>query len=708
MRRVSMPLSRGRIEAQRMSYAWIGQLLFVLCFLPLRLRVGQELGWERAWSEGIVVGFYFDALIAFLPWVLGRIFATASLRVELPLRFSLALFFWASSLANTLYFLFFQSKLHLWIVQDHWTDVALVQGGIGELSAAWPPVLSAALCLAAFFFWGLGARSDAAKRRAQHRGWRLTQGLLGFLLLVQLQQLPLAHRASLRRWIASAHDVNELRSVAYDHPIVAWATALLPQRPGPFMVQGSIRLLGLDEEGRRFPERWMAAFRDDFRQPPASYSAEAPLESDFVASAAARTAWLQTLGFSARKPLNVVYLYIESFRSFEYAHPVIGPAVFPGLRERVAKSAVNFGQTYSSVFAPGQTVRGLLTANCAFLENLLGPATVIGNPLTEMRCLQEFLVEHGYETYWLAAHSTTFHSKDRFELRHGTRHILAREQYIEKRKLPEDPFNLPDDVFFPAVFKRLESIHAAGKPFFMHTINVGTHMPWKPRRPEQLSPQVLDLVAQAPNKSYLGYLTSFHALDAALSGFIDTFLRSRMADDTVLVVMGDHSVPLEPPLNLAPVQREELKFRIPLFIFSKGLKRGLRFEAPVHQMDVSPTIATILGLNGPTTWVGRPLAPRNLSGTPWVYDDVARHLSYRHGQHSCYTLQGAETRSCYTLAAGQDPLFDVELSKVDEDLAQAQRYRAVAEASFLALSFNRISSHRSSSAPAANTREGLR
>jgi hypothetical protein len=676
-----------------MRLTQIGQILFFLSFLPLRWRIGQELGWERAWTEGVAVGFYFDVVVSFLPWCLGRALGTLSMRAEVVFRILLALFFWAAALANSLYFLFFQSKLHWWIVTDHWSDVLDVKGSVGQLSDSWTTVLSVVLCVGALALWCIGAPAEISRGRSRRRHWRLAEGLGALLVVLQLQQLPLGSRAALRRMLGSAHDVNELRSVAYDHPIVSWITSVLPQREGPFATQGSVRLLALDEDGRRHPERWMAAFRDSFRQPPASYTGDEPLVRDFVPNPALSAEWRKILGFASDRRLNVVYLFVESFRSFEYRHPIIGPAVFPKLRERVARQAVDFTQAYSSVFAPGQTVRGLLTTNCSFLENLLGPATVIGNPLTEMSCVQEFLAKEGYLTFWLAAHRTTFHNKDRFEARHGTRNIVPREDYIAKGKLPTEPFDLKDADFFPAVLKRLREIYASGGggvPFYLHTINLGTHTPWHPHPEGPIPENVRKLVSGAPNESYLGYLSAFRLLDESLSEFIDGFMASSLASSTLLVVMGDHSVPLEVPLPLGSVQREEVKFRVPVFFFSKGLKKGLTLRAPIHQMDVTPTVATILGTPGQVTWLGTPLSPRDEGGTPWVYDDAARNLSYRDGRQACYTLPGADALSCYALKDGEDPLFDVGLDRSTEDLAETFRFRSIAEASFLSLSFNRI------------------
>ena len=107
-------------------------------------------------------------------------------------------------------------------------------------------------------------------------------------------------------------------------------------------------------------------------------------------------------------------------------------------------------------------------------------------------------------------------------------------------------------------------------------------------------------------------LSRYKYTDDAVGTFLDALFESELGARTLLVMVGDHSTRHEPPLAENAVQRYEARFRVPLVFMSK-FSQPAQFDGPVHQIDITPTIAAVIGA-GLSSLAGN----KYLSGAGWL------------------------------------------------------------------------------------------
>jgi arylsulfatase len=97
------------------------------------------------------------------------------------------------------------------------------------------------------------------------------------------------------------------------------------------------------------------------------------------------------------------------------------------------------------------------------------------------------------------------------------------------------------------------------------------------------------------------YDAEIRQLDEILSGLFDFLEDSGLADETLVVITSDHGEEYYEHEGLlhGRTQYQEL-LAIPLFMRGPGVPEGLRIPDPVHQVDIAPTILSLLGV-APTT-----------------------------------------------------------------------------------------------------------
>ena len=189
------------------------------------------------------------------------------------------------------------------------------------------------------------------------------------------------------------------------------------------------------------------------------------------------------------------------------------------------------------------------------------------------------------------------------------------------------------------------------------------------------------------NSSYHGLLSSYRYLDEAIEGFFEVFFSGPLAENTVVVLLGDHGTPHRPPDVETNIQHRESRFRIPIALITKHATPK-ELSHVVHQIDVAPTIAQIVGIQPEVTWMGRGLFAE--PGSPWVFYSNGKS-SYRNGDTACYHMSpNPEAPStCLDLSHG-DPLYDPNLPVVPENPRQTQFFNDVVQAVTNTIALNKL------------------
>jgi phosphoglycerol transferase MdoB-like AlkP superfamily enzyme len=297
---------------------------------------------------------------------------------------------------------------------------------------------------------------------------------------------------------------------------------------------------------------------------------------------------------------------------------------------------------------------------------------VIANSESRLLCAQKILSGLQKKTVFFSPTTPTFHNKRAFEQRHGTQEILGPRDYLPKEFAPPDSevFGNRDPLIYPALLEKLRSLSRSSNGFFLHTINLSTHTPWSELKGLTFRNQ--DSSVSWPTDPVIrGYQDVFHRWDQEFSKFLESVLKEDWAQETLFLVLGDHSIPV-PHTGVSAIANVDMRFRIPAFLFYPGIKKGLTLQGPFHQVDLMPTLFNIMALDDePNTFLGQVIDPRKPEGSLWIFKEENSTLHFREKERFC-SGTAENGGPCYRIAKGQDPLFD-ELA--DAPRASAEEFK---------------------------------
>jgi arylsulfatase A-like enzyme len=210
----------------------------------------------------------------------------------------------------------------------------------------------------------------------------------------------------------------------------------------------------------------------------------------------------------------------------------------------------------------------------------------------------------------------------------------------------------------------------ATRPFFAMGWTQQTHHPYEP------TPGVpmLDLVKEPTPDAYdlERYLNVLHETDRQLERLFDAVRAAGLADDTLIVVVGDHGqafgVPHDSYLQGRTVYEEDV--HVPLLIwFPRRYRTGLQTPAVGGQVDLAPTIAELAGLPPAPDWQGRSLFdPRR---SPRAYFYVAQD-EFKLG------VRENNWKYILDLRAGAEELFDLAVDPAEQHNLAAEQHERCA------------------------------
>jgi arylsulfatase A-like enzyme len=210
--------------------------------------------------------------------------------------------------------------------------------------------------------------------------------------------------------------------------------------------------------------------------------------------------------------------------------------------------------------------------------------------------------------------------------------------------------------------------HADGRPFFVMGWTQQTHHPYEPTP----GIPILELLKEPVPDAYdlNRYLNVLSETDRQLARVFDALRRAHLADNTLVIVVGDHGqafgFPHDTYLQGRTVYEEDV--HVPLLFWLPQ-----RYRTPLHastvggQVDLAPTIAELAGVPAAADWQGSSLFdPRH---PPRAYFYVAQDE---------FKLGVREERWKYILdlRAGAEELYDLTADPTEQhNVAAAQPER---------------------------------
>lgn len=410
--------------------------------------------------------------------------------------------------------------------------------------------------------------------------------------------------------------------------------------------------------GYHAADAWLRARAEWLRAP------LAPAERDAISAWFGRRAPLRaTAGpaFGAARGRNVVVVQVESLQGFVIGLEIGGQPVTPNLNrwwhEGLAFTAMTDqtgeGRTSDAEFLALTSLLPLEKGAVAFRYPDNGYVSWAG-----------VLRDHGYTTLAAIPFSGAFWNRAITLPAYGFTSTMFDDAFAPG---PTVGWGLNDRDFFAQMVPALARLP---RPFLAWLITLSNHYPYT-GFPSELA--TLD-VGDWAGTSFGDYLQGMRHLDTALGDLRAGLERAGLADDTVLVIFGDHDAgfPWEGrtarAAGLSPsFARWLLEDRVPALILNPGDGAPSGPQATAAGLiDLAPTMLGLLGVDaGPLPFMGRDLLAAEASDVR-----VRPQGGWRDDEHLFHGPSGR----CLSVASG----LDVSPERCEPGTRQAAAARAVA------------------------------
>lgn len=293
----------------------------------------------------------------------------------------------------------------------------------------------------------------------------------------------------------------------------------------------------------------------------------------------------QTAAISRKKPLNLVIILQESMGA-TFVQSLGGVNATPEL-ESLAKEGIWFERLYST---GTRSVRGIEAVISGYLPTPAQSVVKLSNSQQHFATIASVLQTAGYQTQFIYGGEAHFDNMRSFFTNNGFEDIVD----INRIKNPTfvGSWGASDEDLFNTAQAQLETLYRSNQPFFSLIFTSSNHEPFEfPDHRTALFEQPKNTANNAVKYA-----------DWAMGRFIEQAKRSDYWKDTVFLIVADHDNRVYGN-NLIPVE----KFHIPGLILGADVKPS-RVSTLSSQVDLAPTLLSIIGVSSCHPMVGRDLA----------------------------------------------------------------------------------------------------
>lgn len=330
----------------------------------------------------------------------------------------------------------------------------------------------------------------------------------------------------------------------------------------------------------------------------------------------------QTASVRRDKPLNLVIVLAESFGA-KFFKEFGGAGVTPEM-DRLAGRGVWFERLYAT---GTRTSRGIEAAIAGFPPTPAESVVRLSKAQKDFFTLATALRNAGYRNEFVYGGDSNFDNRRRFFLSNGFHQVIDRRDY--SGPVFDGHLGVADDDMLDKAHQTITDLHAKDEPFFVLALMLTNHPPF------DFPDGRIELVA--PNKQ--SPLNTARFTDYAIGKFIAKAETSDYWKDTLILVMADHEGRQHTD-TLVPVEG----FHIPGLILGADTQPR-RIASVASQIDIAPTLLSLMGLDAVTPFLGRDLTRTlpeygNRTGEPrprammqfnhnfgWLQDEIVTVLS---------------------------------------------------------------------------------
>ena len=267
--------------------------------------------------------------------------------------------------------------------------------------------------------------------------------------------------------------------------------------------------------------------------------------------------------------------YMERFGNTESITPVLD-------------SLYRLGMAFDRVYATGnRTVRGLEAVTLS-LPPCPGQSIIKRPNNAGMHSTGALLREKGYNVTYFYGGNSYFDNMETFFSGNGY-DIVDQKNYSPEEITFANIWGVCDEDAYRKVIRTLGEQSRDGKPFFAHVMTVSNHRPFTYPAGKIRIPN--DSKTRAGGVLYTDY---------ALGQFLAEASKQPWFDNTIFLITADHCASsagrTEIPLH---------KYHIPALIFAPGFVAPQQIEGIVSQIDLMPTLLSLLDMDYDSHFYGR-------------------------------------------------------------------------------------------------------
>ena len=301
-----------------------------------------------------------------------------------------------------------------------------------------------------------------------------------------------------------------------------------------------------------------------------------------------------------RRP-SILVIIVEGLDRRFLGRTVRGIRVTPFL-DRLRGESVYFEHFFSN---GASTFHGLFASFCSALPRFSRLSPTRTHYGSDFLCLPEALKRGGYRSEMVIGQSRERGQSHLglFMARNGLDALHDEGTFAPRA--PRNRLGVLDGALLDLVRSRVETLHAADRPFFLATLTTSTHHPFKV---PQDHPEVRALGEQSDR-----YVTALRYFDVELERFFSGLRRDGLLRNTVVLILGDHG--RHGRVGRTDAEAMVGNFLAPLFVWmdeslvDPTIFRPRTVSAVASQVDLPPTILSMTALMpGLTPFVGRDLS----------------------------------------------------------------------------------------------------
>lgn len=321
------------------------------------------------------------------------------------------------------------------------------------------------------------------------------------------------------------------------------------------------------------------------------------------------------------KNKNIIIVQAESLNTFPIGLEIKNQKVTPNIDRLIAESHY-YPNIYLGI-GRGNTSDAEFVANNSIYP-IAQKGIYKGYSQNDYLSLPIVLSEAGYDTSATHGNAPEFWNRQQAYKKQGFQSFYHKEHPMIK---DDDVIGL--GISDESIFNQMVEIYKKKQqPFYNFIISLTNHRPFE--LPNEY--RYLDLPGHMKNTATGNYLQSVKYFDKAIGKFIEELKEEGFWENTIFVLYGDHYGPI--PKDAEEIQKmldvefdQKAQFNIPLIIHHPGQKDGIINQVTGSQMDIYPTLTSLLGIERPLIQFGTPLDIKHEGFAGFAYE-TTRYTYY--------------------------------------------------------------------------------